>query len=168
MKLASRLERENVVRTGEIKIVHGSGCLVAYGVGSCIVLALFDPCIGLAGMAHVFLPSSGDNGTCSTALPAKYADRAVPELQRILVEAGGNPQRICAKLAGGANLFASVSTGALDVGRLNVAAVEQALERLKIPILGSDTGGRSGRTVWLMVPSMIMKVSYGDNREVLI
>ncbi|MGB9866948.1 MAG: chemotaxis protein CheD [Bacillota bacterium] len=168
MRASVCAERESVVRTGEMRVVQGSGCLVAFGVGSCVILALFDPLCCVAGMAHVFLPSSGGNCNCSSVLPAKYADRAVPELQRMLVCAGANPMRIRAKLAGGANLFSSITSGALEVGKLNVAAVESALERIGIPVVGSDIGGRCGRTIYLMVPSMAMKVSYGDNREVWI
>jgi chemotaxis protein CheD len=95
-------------------------------------LALFDPRLKVAGLAHIVLPESRG----ATNLPGKFADTAVPAVIRQLeVLARGQPLRLAAKLAGGANMF-DLSGGAKPIGEQNLAAVEQLLERRKIAIVG--------------------------------
>ena len=67
------------------------------------------------------------------------------------VDNGGLPQiaqRIVAKIAGGAQMFANRSNSeALRVGERNVIAVKAKLKSLNISILSQDCGENFGRTV---------------------
>ena len=70
---------ELVARMAEIVASRKeSDVLVAMGLGSCIGVALLDRASPVAGLAHVVLPE----GRSGTAVPAKFADTAVPELIR--------------------------------------------------------------------------------------
>ena len=135
------------VRMGELAVAREDEVLVAVGLGSCVGVALLDPEARVAGLAHVLLPepSSGREGG-----PGRFASTAVPALLEALEAAGAGRDRIVAKIAGGASMFAGLSpNGVGAVGERNAAAVRAALEKLSIPLLGEDVGGSWGRTVYL-------------------
>lgn len=128
------------VGLGEVKVVRGpEALLVAYGLGSCVGVVVHDPVARVGGLAHVVLPS-GPEGEYG----ARYADRAIPLLLRLLAESGGSPQRAWAKIAGGARMFDTIR---LDIGARNVEAVEAAVAAAGLRILARDVGGTRGRTV---------------------
>lgn len=114
-------------------------------LGSCAGLVLHDRAARIGGLAHVVLPDSRG----ATDQPGKFADTAIPglllELDRL---AGpGARGRLGAKVFGGASMFSSDSK--LEIGRLNLEAVDRILAGLRIPILARDTGGNHGRHVIL-------------------
>src|SRR5438552_2732207 len=86
---------ERKVGMGELAVLQGTGVLRTL-LGSCIGLVLHDQKRRVGGLAHIVLPEATDPGS----LPGKYADTAVPELIRRIVEAGGRPQHLAAKFAG--------------------------------------------------------------------
>ena len=120
-------------------------------LGSCIGIALFERKLKLVGLAHIVMPDS--MGRCQQA--GKYADTAIPETIRRMTElAGGLRLSLCAKIAGGANMFAHLSPSATNtIGEQNVAAVEKVLATLDIPILGRHLGGTFGRRMVVEVES---------------
>jgi chemotaxis protein CheD len=146
---------DTMVRMGELAAsAVADDVLVSLGLGSCIGLALLDKRAGVAGLAHVVLPTSG-----GSAAPGswKFADVAVPELIRRVVELGARRQMLEAVLVGGASMFA-VSTASLEVGQRNEAAVREQLAALRIPVLASATGGSRGRTVRIDVATTTVSV----------
>src|SRR4051794_36224674 len=126
--------------------------LVAYSLGSCVGICLWDPVAKVAAMAHVVLPSAPANGP--VALPGKFGDTAVPALLKALERAGAQKHRLQCKIAGGAAVLAIGGGGSLPkIGERNVEAVKAALAKVNIRILGSQTGGNQGRTVRLEPPT---------------
>jgi chemotaxis protein CheD len=124
------------------------------GLGSCVGLAVYDSQAGIAGLAHVMLPSSlGER----VDRPAKFADTAVRLLQEKLVERGAKRDRLVAKAAGGAQMFRSQGDY-LAVGTRNAEAVRQALEESGIPALGLDLGGTWGRTILFRMGTWVLQV----------
>jgi chemotaxis protein CheD len=114
-------------------------------LGSCVGLVLYDRVARLGGLAHIVLPDSRG----SADHPGKFADTAIPamvaEIERQLqARARG---RLVAKVVGGACMFATAATpsAAMNIGQLNLEAVERILGELRLPIVGRDTGGGSGR-----------------------
>ena len=125
-------------------IVSKDQDLVAYSLGSCVGICLWDPVGKVAAMAHVVLPTAP---TGAVAMPGKYGDTAVPAMLAALVSAGARRFRLQCKLAGGAAVLA-ISGGSLPkIGDRNVEAVKAALAQAGIRILGEQTGGNIGRTV---------------------
>ena len=117
--------------------------LVSLGLGSCIGLAVIDRRLGVAGLAHVVLPSSGGH---SSSNPMKFADNAVPELVERVIKLGGRRGLLEAALVGGASMFV-VASSTLEVGQRNETAVREQLEALRIPVVAAETGGDRGRTI---------------------
>lgn len=108
-------------------------------LGSCIGVALYLPRHQVGVLAHVVLPvSSGRAGS-----PGKFADTAVPHMIRTLRDAGFPITGAVAKIAGGANMFAS--SGPLQIGDANCEAVTRYLLAAGIHVSAKDVGGNSGR-----------------------
>lgn len=123
-------------------IVDGSGAsLAAFGLGSCVGLAAWDPVTRVGGLAHFMLPSGTRAGN-----PAKYVDTGLPWFLMALSEAGASPRRSQFKAAGGAAMFLGVS-GSLEVGRRNVSALDQALVAAGLRLTAHDLGGAIGRSL---------------------
>jgi chemotaxis protein CheD len=136
----------------EIGVGRDDGQLRTF-VGSCVGVAIYNRRRKLAGMAHVMLPESKGRKT----QPGKFADTAIPELLRQLgALCRGEPVRWSAKLAGGAKMFAFQS--GMTIGDQNVAAIEQLLGQLDIPILAKCCGGEQGRRIALDVATGTMTV----------
>lgn len=135
------------VGIGELKLAMAPHqVLVAYGLGSCVALVMYDPVVGVGGMAHVMLPS---NGTGPVGTPGKYADTAVEALRDGLLELGACRLRLRAKLSGGSQILRISGPAALqlNVGNRNVEAILRALKVHSIPVYAKDVGGNHARTV---------------------
>ncbi|MGM0880855.1 MAG: chemotaxis protein CheD [Bacillota bacterium] len=141
--------QQNLVKVGmaDLNIATDGAILKTTGLGSCVGLTLYDPIRKIAGMAHVMLPSSDIAREPKMNL-AKYADTAIPELLDRMIAAGAYVERIKAKMAGGAQMFAmSGQSDSLRIGPRNVESCTEMLNKFKIPIISQDTGGSFGRTV---------------------
>lgn len=139
----------NQIKVGmaDLNVAHQSGILKTTGLGSCVGVTLYDYRHRIAGMAHVMLPTSeiAKEGNVNIA---KYADTALPELIRKMKELGASIDRLEAKMAGGAQMFAFASgNDTLRIGPRNVEACKEMLKKFAIPIKAEDTGGNYGRTI---------------------
>ncbi|HJX69368.1 MAG TPA: chemotaxis protein CheD [Dehalococcoidia bacterium] len=143
-----------VVGLGEVQVTRNPDTVLAsYGLGSCVVVCVYDLEVHVGGMMHVLLPSSGSRPV-SSGYPGKYADSGTVHLIRGLEGQGAVISRMTAKIAGGAAVTRGTMPDSLiDVGNKNVAAVKVALETEGIPIIAYDTGGFHGRSVWFWVKS---------------
>ena len=80
--------------------------------------------------------------------PAKFPETAVPFLIQRLLPLGAARNRLVAKLAGGASMFAQLmSPGSVQMGERNIVASRAALREVGIPVVGEAVGGERGRTV---------------------
>lgn len=160
---------ELVVRMGELAVSSEDDVLVTIGLGSCIGLALVDRGSGIAGLAHVVLPESGEAGPARSA--ATFADTAVPALLERLASAGADRRRLEAVLAGGAQMFrfGRRSDAGLEIGVRNDQAVTAALARERIPLRAKATGGNRGRTIRVHVSTGVITVreAGGEERRLL-
>lgn len=152
--------QQNVVKVGmaDLNIATDGAILKTTGLGSCVGLTLFDPIRKMAGMAHVMLPSS-DIARETMINLAKYADTAIPELLDRMIAGGARIERMKAKMAGGAQMFAMPGqSDTMRIGPRNVESCTEMLVKFKIPILSQDTGGNVGRTIELDSNSGILSI----------
>ncbi|MBQ7428689.1 MAG: chemotaxis protein CheD [Butyrivibrio sp.] len=120
--------------------------ITTLGLGSCVGIAIRDPVTKIGGLAHVMLPDSTEIKNNSN-IP-KFADTGIEELVKQVVAKGASRQRLVAKIAGGAQMFAFQSANnSMRVGDRNVAASLKKLKELNIKVLAQDTGDSYGRTV---------------------
>lgn len=132
------------VDIADFAVAGGDTVLVTSGLGSCVAVVLLDHSSGIAGLAHLLLPSVG-TGPASIR-PAKYAETGVPLLVDEMRRHGATGPLV-AKLAGGARMFGALLSSGTNMGQRNVEATRHALEALGIPVVAEDVGGEYGRSV---------------------
>ncbi len=155
------------VGLGEIKISSNpQEVLVAYGLGSCVGIGMYDPVAHIAGLLHAVLPQC-PNGTETGA--TKYVDTGIHILLAQLIQAGANRNRLIVRMAGGANMLTAPGfKQTLNIGERNVAAAQSTLAALNFKIKAQDVGGHIGRTVRLFVADgrMLVRVLGSQEREI--
>ena len=134
------------VGMADMNVCASPDSIITLGLGSCVGLVLYDPSTKICGMVHVMLPDSKSIGVGNNL--AKFADTGVEELLKMVVKKGAKKERLVAKMAGGAQMFAvNKDSPMLRVGERNVAAVKEELKKLGIRLIAEDTGENYGRTV---------------------
>lgn len=156
---------------GDIAVIEGPHNLITSGVGSCLVVTLYDPKRQIGALAHTMLPLSPTQNTgyethISDNLPSetlpgwqacqvaeqvsakvkdtKYINVAIDEmLQRMRIQ-GAERENLEAKLIGGANMFPSFDS---DIGKDNVSSAKEKLKAEGIRMVGECVGGSQGRSV---------------------
>ena len=150
--------RELVVRVADLRIGVAEDVLVTVGLGSCVAIVLYDAEARVGGLAHVLLPSPAlarEDGN-----PARFPQSAVPRMLELMRADGARPERITARLAGGASMFASLAPpGTVQMGERNLVAARQALSVNGVSLVGEAVGGDFGRTVRLRVRDGRVEVS---------
>jgi len=156
-----------------IKIGMGDGVIASspsivssIGLGSCVVVTLYDPGRKIGGVAHIMLPDFCGWGECD--MPYKYADTAITKLLEGLSGKGAGRQDIVAKMVGGAKIFSSDDGYNEGIGERNIKSIREILKNEKIPLVGEDTGGNYGRSVdfFLDSGSVIVKTIGKGYKEI--
>ena len=134
------------MRVADLRCGMGDDTLITVGLGSCVAILLYDAEARIGGMAHILLPSPALSRKDSN--PAKFPQTAVPRLLELMGADGAKPQRITARLAGGATMFAALAPpGTIQMGERNLVAARQVLNTHRLPLVGEAVGGDFGRTV---------------------
>ncbi|NJC88722.1 MAG: hypothetical protein FIB02_09370 [Desulfuromonas sp.] len=134
------------VGIAELRIGRDPEVLKAYGLGSCLAIALYDPGLRIGGLVHSLLPQrrAGDPPGEIT----KYVDAAIRLMIEELAKAGASPARLQAKIAGGANMFETEYVTLMhSIGVRNARSARETLLELGVPLAGEEVGGNRGRTV---------------------
>ena len=156
---------------GDVAVIEGPHNLITSGVGSCLVVTLYDPKRQVGALAHTMLPSSPTPNTRDEAhlsadssgqiLPVqqaclvkeevsakakdtRYIDVAINEMLKRIESQGAEREDLEAKLIGGANMFPSFDS---DIGKDNVSSAKEKLKKERIKIVGECVGGSQGRSV---------------------
>ncbi len=119
--------------------------LVAYGLGSCIALAVWDPRTGVAGLAHFMLPA----GPATSTSPVKFIDSGIDTFLKAIEGRGALVNRSILKAVGAAAML--TVGGGLAIGKRNSEALSAALARRGLELTASALGGTVGRSVQLEV-----------------
>ncbi|MDZ4178429.1 MAG: chemotaxis protein CheD [Coriobacteriia bacterium] len=138
--------------------------LMTPALGSCVAVGLWDVSTKQGALAHVMMARPFQN--TPSGMEARFASHAVPEMARLLAQAGSPTRRLVAKIAGGAAMFRAEGVLA-SIGDRNVAEIKKQLELLRIPLHAEDTGERHARTVELHLDSGLFVVRsylYGVKR----
>lgn len=130
-----------VVGISDQKVAYPPSIITTYALGSCVCICLYDSLRRIGGLAHILLPEAF--GDVSGQNAYKFADTAIEEMVKQMVKQGCAPLHLTAKIAGGANMFA---TSGKSIGERNVETVIRELQRLRIRMVGQDTGSNYGRT----------------------
>ncbi|WMJ88422.1 chemotaxis protein CheD [Anaerocolumna sp. MB42-C2] len=134
------------VGMADLNVCAAPEALTTLGLGSCVGIVLYDSLSKTAGMVHVMLPDSTKIKNNENV--AKFADTGIDALISKLISIGANRNRLIAKIAGGAQMFAfSSNNDMLRIGERNTEASKLKLQSLGIRIMAEDTGLDYGRTI---------------------
>lgn len=125
-----------------------------YGLGSCIGLFVTDRLKGLAGGAHIPLPSSSESGEFLGA------SCLINELLKAFSMMGSDLNYLRAKITGGAKVY----DGASSIGEQNMQVVLQQLMDRRIFIAASDLGGRVSRTARFSSATGELEISTSEQK----
>ncbi|MCL1791264.1 MAG: chemotaxis protein CheD [Peptococcaceae bacterium] len=156
-----------LVGMGDFKISKVPDTLMTIGLGSCLGVCIFDQSAKVAGMAHIMLPTSRYMPHNN---PMKYADTCLSMMLNEIDKVGGNRLRLKAKIAGGAQMFATHDDiSAMHIGEKNMVAVSAELKKYGIPIVSQDVGGNVGRTITFHIATseLHIKTARSDNFKVI-
>lgn len=156
-----------VVGMADIKFGRGEQWITTYALGSCVGICLYDEVSGLGGMLHAMLPRS------TTAMNLKsqerYVDTGIKRLFREICHRGALPERLRAKVVGGAKMFEyRTNMGGEDIGSANVMQARKELKELGIPIVCEVTGGQVGRTIHFTPGTGKIRILATDQTEQII
>ncbi|MFN8547375.1 MAG: chemotaxis protein CheD [Candidatus Eisenbacteria bacterium] len=122
--------------------VEPVGVIVATGIASTAVLAIFDPETRAGGVVHWIVPQAPKAQGRVEPSPALAADTAIPWLLGELEQRGAKRESMRACLVGCASLRGD---SPLDLGRRNRDAAHRLLADSGIPIAAEAVGGASLR-----------------------
>ncbi len=131
-------------------------------LGSCIGVVLYHQRVRCAAVAHVVLAE----GEGRAGLPGKFADVAIPFMIDQLARRNAHHSGLVAKIAGGASMFGS--SGPIQIGRDNRAAIENLLRQRNVPLVGEHVGGRQGRRIEFDTCSGTLRVFLAGQPEIVL
>ncbi len=137
-----------IIKVGmaDLNICKSPDGITTLGLGSCVGVAIRDPSTKIGGLLHAMLPDSTVIKNNTTV--EKFVDSGIEELVKRLVKAGANRNKLEAKLAGGAQMFAfQRNSDLVKVGERNAEAARKKLRAMRIRLISEDTGQNYGRTV---------------------
>lgn len=151
------------VSISDYKIGKSPDTLITLGLGSCVGIALYDEYSKVGGLSHIMLPDSTQFKRDIKI--EKFADLAIPHMVEEIKKIARNA-KLKAKIAGGSSMFNFPGSDPNEsIGYRNVLAVEKILKDLKIPILGSNTGGKIGRTMIVNLDTFVVNIKTA-NKEI--
>lgn len=156
------------VGIAELKTASRGEVLVTLGLGSCVVVALYDGKTGIGALAHVMLPDKACGRRREGENMLKYADEAVPAAVRAVEKMGARRPSLRAKIAGGSRMFDLGKEDQPDIGLRNVEAVRKILADMGIPLTAEDTGGRRGRSVEFRTETglLLIRTIHGGEKQI--
>lgn len=140
------------VGIGELKLARGEAQLVAYAIGSCIALCLYDTQENIGAMGHILLPGNRRQNRGIGRSSAYYADEAIYCALEMMLKSGCSKKNIIAAVIGGATMFAYGNTPEQNIGQMNIDESCFQLQKNGIPLQYAVTGGTHARTVVFSIP----------------
>lgn len=159
-------DSEIVVGIADMKLAQGTDqTLSTYALGSCVGVCIYDEVLKLGGLLHAMLSNAGDEHDN----PYRYVDTGLPAMIQKLRVKGAAPQRMKAKLIGGAKMFGyNVTVSGDDIGSRNVKEVRKILSRYRIPLIAEEIGGEMGRTIRFSLENGMVTVLMSDKTKKII
>jgi chemotaxis protein CheD len=116
-------------------------------LGSCVSACVRDPVFGIGGMNHFMLPASQGAGSWEAngvGASTRYGSHAMEQLINEILKHGGSRRNLELKLTGGGRILAQMT----DIGRKNIAFVEEYARTEALKVLSRDLGDICPRKVY--------------------
>ena len=147
------------VDMADLKISSAPNILKSSGIGSCIVITIYDVEKRIGGLAHVMLPDSTPEGIAPTT---KYAVNAIEQMLNQMAGRGTNVRDLEACLVGAGNVLQKTDDTICDN---NIGSITAILSQKNIPIRASALGGIRRKSIFLDIETGIVTYSEGNGSE---
>jgi len=121
--------------------------IVTYSLGSCLGVTIYDPVKKIGGLLHLMLPDSKIDSLKAASAPFMFVDTGLPRLFHAAYNLGADRDRLCVKVAGGAQLLDE--QGIFNIGGRNIHALTELIARNGLALHARDVGGMTSRTLRL-------------------
>jgi len=136
------------VGMADMKMAVNPSVIVTRGLGSCLGVVLYDGLKKLAALAHPMLPKIDEGRVKSN--PYKFVDSAIAAMLEEFRKKGCQPFLLTAKIFGGAHMFSSIPIDSIfNIGMRNAEVAKEIFSANGIKLIAEDTGGNSGRTIFV-------------------
>ena len=125
--------------------------LIAFGLGSCLGVVVYDPVAHVGGMLHAMLPLASLDPEKALRNASMFVDTGVPSLFRSCYEQGALKYRMSVKVAGGATIAIAEENDLFQIGRKNIIVLKKILEQNGVRVQASDVGGGISRIITLTI-----------------
>jgi chemotaxis protein CheD len=132
------------IHSGEYYVSANSNEVITTLLGSCVSVCLYDAERGVGGMNHFMLPYTKTTEGNSIRDP-RYGRHALDLLIKDILEKGGRPEKIQAKVFGGGEM---IRADQYNVAKANIEYAVHYLKKKGIPVLAMDVGGNYGRKIY--------------------
>jgi chemotaxis protein CheD len=123
--------------------------IVAFGLGSCVGVSMYDPQRHIGGLLHAMLPEQTMH---DGPADGRYVVSGIPILLDEVIKAGALRSNLILRMAGGATMLLSPGTpNGFEIGKRNVEAAHITLNKLRLSLSAEETGGNNGRTMRLYI-----------------
>ncbi len=133
------------LNTGDAAVGDSDIILYTGGIGSCVVICLWDPYLKIGGMAHMPLSHSTQSVSRESFSFGIAPDVAFPYLLQKMKTIGSQHEHLTLRLVGGGNMFSEIKSFT-DIGKEILATTRSMAIDLKLPLQKSCTGGKFGKS----------------------
>ena len=164
----SAFEQKQIVSIATFAVSNNkSVTLAAYGLGSGIGVAIYDPVARVGGLLHAMLPNSGVDPGKALAHPGMFIDTGVPALFRAAYQLGADKHRVLIAVAGGGRILDT--DGAFDIGGQNASSLRELFLQHGLRIHAEQIGGVFNRTLCLQIKTGEIRVkNSGETNETVL
>ncbi|MEC9282942.1 MAG: chemotaxis protein CheD [Bdellovibrionota bacterium] len=137
--------------------------LYTSGIGSCVVMVVWEPLEKIGSLSHMSLPLTAlipENGKMG-----KNPTKTIPYIIQAMMSRGAKKELMQVSLFGGGDLFNS--TESMNIGAKLILEAKKCLTCLGIDLKNEDTGGSVGRAVSLKVSNGQITVDRLDGMSIL-
>ena len=138
------MKKEVSIQIGEL-YASKKPAVVHTLLGSCVAVCLFDPIRQIGGMNHILLPGNGDAKPFSDSI--RYGINAMELLINMIINLGGNRNRLVAKAFGGGHILSGISEKN-GPGQKNIQFVLEFLKVEGIKLISRNLGGYDSRRIY--------------------
>ena len=147
------------VNTGEVKLAMKNTILRSLAIGSCVVVAAYDPKNKTGAMAHIMLPGTAPE---KTSEKTKYTTNAITEMINQMTHTGSKKRNIEACLVGGGNVLKKKDD---IICKANIDSATQFLKQKNIPVRAAVLGGTKRKGIFLDIEKGSIAYTEGDGKE---
>jgi len=122
-------------------------------LGSCVSVCLWDSRKGIGGINHFMLPFWNGEGLASP----RFGNIAIIRLIDKMLALGADRRNLQAKVFGGGDMLKATSA-CMNIGQRNIVLAQDMLRDERLPVVGSDTGGKHGRKLLFNTRSGVVLV----------